>query len=97
MSKAFKCDRCCTCFVPEDICGEGQFTSIPEIFTQNSTDFIINKITFRKESINLCENCTQEFMEWIAHLGYVKPFSECDGDNSYENKDFIRNKKQKEG
>ena len=74
MSKAFKCDRCEKCFDPTDLAESEAFVSIPEVTSQTSGDYINNKTSFRKSSVNLCEDCTKEFMIWMAHIGYVMQF-----------------------
>ena len=62
MSKALKCDRCGKYFSPFLI-GDGDlFTSIPEIKLQTRKEFVNHVILIDKKDINLCPNCTQDFV-----------------------------------
>ena len=65
MSKAFKCDRCKTCFDPYAVSRDGYFTTIPEFFCQNGTEYSSHEVGYRDEDIHLCAKCSKEFAKFI--------------------------------
>lgn len=67
MSKAFKCDRCKTCFDPYSIPDNKDFVTIKEFFCQTSENFSNHDFCYRDEEVHLCPDCAYEFGEFMSN------------------------------
>lgn len=65
MSKAFKCDRCKCCFDPMLIEEPNHFTTIPEYFIQNGSDYDNRKVGICEENVHLCQKCSKDFADFM--------------------------------
>lgn len=77
MSKAFKCDRCKTCFDPYDIPNSQDFVTISGFHCQTSKNFKNNEVCYRDEGLHLCPSCAADFAEFISNRLRAKQVDPC--------------------
>ena len=66
MSRAFKCDRCGTCFDPMKIRSPDYFVEIKEYCTQNSEEYMTNGIGYLETGLHLCPKCAKMFSLFMS-------------------------------
>ena len=67
MSKAFKCDRCGTCFDPDSMTDNDIFITLSEVFSQNKEEYWNHAVGGREEEIHFCPVCSKEFNRFMAN------------------------------
>ena len=71
MSKAFKCDRCKTCFDPYAIKSPRYFTTIKEFVCQNGQDVKNNEMGYFEEGVHLCPDCSMLFANFMGNNAVI--------------------------
>lgn len=63
MSKAIRCDRCFICFDPYS--EKDNWASLKEITIHNDAVVRTNTVVHRTGPIDLCPDCSKEFLSWF--------------------------------
>lgn len=71
MSQAMRCDRCKKCFDPYS--EEEQFLSVSDIKVRNGAEYEEHILSVREGCLDLCPECTKEFLKWLGFKEFRKP------------------------
>ena len=86
MSKAYCCDRCGTCFTPEQFDNvDTKMVTIEHTYWQDKDDIYNSTVSMRKDEIHLCPECAEMFSSFMCGYEFVDKKLFDDLIDDYEN------------